>query len=105
MATLSVGSKKAQKRFSLKAYLAKSSTRELIAGLLAISPWIIGFLAFTVFPLLASFYLSFTKYNLVRPPQWTGFANYLAMFQDERFIASVMVTSFAADDSFCLNTR
>jgi len=93
MATLSAASKKAPKQFSLKTHLAKSSTREAIAGLIAISPWIIGFFAFTVFPLLASFYLSFTKYNLVRPPQWTGFVNYLSMFQDERFIASVVVTS------------
>src|SRR3954452_16949427 len=93
MTTLSTDSKKAPGQFAIKAYLSKSSTREIIAGYLAISPWIIGFIGFTVFPLLASFYLSFTKYNLVRPPQWTGFANYVSMFQDERFIASLVVTS------------
>jgi multiple sugar transport system permease protein len=93
MTTLSTHSKKAPGRLGIKAYLSKSSTREVIAGLLSISPWFIGFFGFTVFPLLASLYLSFTKYNLVKPPQWTGFTNYVSMFQDERFIAALVVTS------------
>lgn len=93
MTTLSAGSKKISGQFGLKAYLSKSSTREMIAGYLAISPWIIGFFVFTVFPLLASLYLSFTKYNLVKPPVWTGFTNYVSMVQDERFIAALIVTS------------
>lgn len=71
----------------------RPATQEALAGYLAISPWIIGFFVFTVFPLAASAYLSFTKYNLLKPPQWTGGANYVAMFQDERFLASLSVTA------------
>ena len=70
----------------------RPATREAIAGYLAISPWIVGLLAFTAFPLLASVYLSLTKYNLLQPPRWVGLANYGALLQDERFIASFKVT-------------
>jgi multiple sugar transport system permease protein len=70
----------------------KSSTREAIAGYVAISPWLTGLLAFTAFPLLASLYLSFTQYNLVKPPIWVGSDNYAAMLRDERFIVSFRIT-------------
>src|SRR5690349_19577281 len=84
--------KQSGRRRTLTSRLLRPATQEALAGYLAISPWIIGFFGFTVFPLLASLYLSFTKYNLLRPPQWTGMTNYLALFQDERFIASLLVT-------------
>ncbi len=32
-----------------------------------ISPWIIGFLAFSLIPMLASFFLAFTEYNVIQP--------------------------------------
>jgi multiple sugar transport system permease protein len=43
-------------------------------------PWVIGFIIFTVFPVGASLYLSFTSYNLVRPPTWIGLQNYADLF-------------------------
>jgi multiple sugar transport system permease protein len=70
----------------------RPTTREAIAGYLAISPWFVGLFAFTAFPLLASIYLSLTRYNLLQPPRWIGLANYGALLQDERFIASFKVT-------------
>jgi multiple sugar transport system permease protein len=39
-----------------------------------------------------SLYLSFTRYNLLTPPEWRGLDNYLRMFADPRFKASVGVT-------------
>lgn len=50
--------------------------REELAGYAFISPWLIGFLVFTVGPMLASLFYSFTRYNIVDPPKWVGFANY-----------------------------
>ena len=44
------------------------------------SPWIIGFLAFTVYPMVSSFYFSFTSYDLLSTPHWVGTANYRFMF-------------------------
>jgi multiple sugar transport system permease protein len=67
--------------------------REALAGYVAISPWVIGMLVFTAFPLLASVYLSFTRYNLVKPPEWAGMLNYATMLHDDRFITSLRITT------------
>ncbi|MCC7352297.1 MAG: sugar ABC transporter permease [Anaerolineae bacterium] len=72
--------------------------REEIEGYLCISPWLIGFLAFLVFPLLFSIYLSFTSYDYVSAPKWVGLANYQKALQgDPLFWRSLRVTfSFSA---------
>jgi multiple sugar transport system permease protein len=64
--------------------------REAIEGILYLSPWIIGFLLFIAGPLFASLYLSFTKYNVLRPPQFIGFDNFItALTEDELFLPSI----------------
>ncbi|MDB5075387.1 MAG: binding-protein-dependent transport system inner rane component [Chloroflexi bacterium] len=71
--------------------------REAIAGLLFVLPWIVGILAFTVYPILASLYFSFTDYNIVQPPRWTGFSNYTAIFtSDTDFITGVQNSAYYA---------
>lgn len=58
--------------------------REAIEGILYLSPWIIGFLLFIAGPLVASLYLSFTKYNVLRPAQFIGFENFIvALTKDD----------------------
>lgn len=54
--------------------------REAAAGRALVTPWVLGFLVFTLFPIAASFYLSFTQYNLFRAPQWVGLDNYRQLF-------------------------
>lgn len=54
--------------------------REALAGYAFVIPWIIGFLVFTIGPMLASLYFSFTRYNIIDPPQWIGLANYERVF-------------------------
>jgi multiple sugar transport system permease protein len=56
------------------------SKREALYGYIFISPWLIGFILFTLGPMLASLYFSFTDYNIVTPPQWVGLANYTKIF-------------------------
>lgn len=53
---------------------------EAAAGRALVTPWVIGFLIFNVFTIGASFYLSFTEYNLFRAPQWIGLENYRELF-------------------------
>jgi multiple sugar transport system permease protein len=48
-----------------------------------LSPWLVGFLAFTVYPTLASLYFSFTHYSLVGSPTWVGLANYRFLFSSD----------------------
>ena len=47
-------------------------------------PWIIGFLIFTAGPMLWSFFLSFTEYNVIRPPEPIGLENYEDLTRDRR---------------------
>lgn len=71
--------------------------REALEGVLYLSPWIIGFLVFVAGPLLASAYLSFTKYNVLRPPEWIGLQNYIYAFtKDELFLPSIWRTFYYA---------
>lgn len=67
--------------------------RETLKGYAFISPFVIGFLAFTLIPIVTSLYFSFTKYNLFSPPEWIGLANYKKMFTDDpRYWNSLKVT-------------
>jgi multiple sugar transport system permease protein len=67
--------------------------RRNFAGYAFLAPWLVGFFLLAIGPILASLYLSFTKYNIVRPPQWIGLDNYAYMFQfDARFRKSLSVT-------------
>jgi multiple sugar transport system permease protein len=66
--------------------------RDLI-GYAFLAPWLIGFLCFSLGPVLASLYLSFTKFDLLRPAQWIGGENYVRMFSaDPRFWQALKVT-------------
>ncbi|WP_110931296.1 carbohydrate ABC transporter permease [Paenibacillus bouchesdurhonensis] len=73
--------------------LRKQSLRANLTGYAFISPFVIGFLAFTLIPILISLYLSFTNYNLFNDPQWIGTFNFKKMFtQDQKYWNSVRVT-------------
>jgi multiple sugar transport system permease protein len=52
--------------------------RRLVLGLM--SPWIVGFCVFLVYPLVMNVYLSMTHYDLLNPPRWIGLANYRYAF-------------------------
>lgn len=68
--------------------------REALEGYLFISPWIIGFLVFTAGPILATLFISFTKWQVFGPPEWIGLANYARMIHDPLFYQSLKVTGF-----------
>ena len=50
--------------------------QDLCKGLAFCSPWIIGFLVFTLLPLVLSLYYSFCDYSLLQRPVWIGTQNY-----------------------------
>ena len=66
----------------------KPETRKILRGVAFISPWIVGFLAFTLYPLLASFYYSFTDFSLFGSPKWVALTNYAKLFADPKFFKS-----------------
>lgn len=57
-----------------------------------LSPWLIGFVVFTAGPMVWSFALSFTSYNLVSSPQPTGLDNYRRIFNDPRAHTALLNT-------------
>jgi multiple sugar transport system permease protein len=64
-------------------------------GYLFLLPWFIGFFGLTIGPILTSFYLSFTHFDLLTAPRWAGVDNYVRMFtNDPKFAASMRVTFF-----------
>lgn len=69
--------------------------QETLEGVLYLSPWAIGFLAFVAGPILASFYLSFTKYNVLTEPEFIGLRNYVtALTKDDLFLPSIVRTFY-----------
>ena len=61
-------------------------------GLAYLAPYIIGLLVFTMIPFLGSLYLSFTDYNLINAPVWSGLANFTDLTTDRTFKRSLNVT-------------
>ena len=73
---------------------SKTQRRDLVKGLLFILPAVIGFLAFTVYPIFQSLYYSFTDYNVLQSPTWVGLENYKDLFHDRLFIISLRNTAY-----------
>jgi multiple sugar transport system permease protein len=55
---------------------------------------ILGLLIFTAYPIVFTFYLSFTEYKIVDAPTFIGLRNYVEMFSDELFLKSLSATIY-----------
>lgn len=75
-----------------KAGSADKATPDNKAAYIFLAPWIVGLVVFTIGPMLASLYLSFTDYNLLKPPVFSGFDNIERMLNDARLWNSLGVT-------------
>jgi multiple sugar transport system permease protein len=58
---------------------------EVIDGYLAILPWLVGFLAFTAVPVVASIGIAFTNWQILTPATWAGLANFTKLLSDQLF--------------------
>ncbi len=79
-----------------RAALTPRQRRDLWLGLAFVSPWLVGFLVFTVYPVLASLFFSFTDYNVVSAPRWIGTRNYADLFSDPLFGKTLYNTLYLA---------
>ena len=70
--------------------------RENIKGFLFLSPWLIGLLVFTAYPIIASFVFSFCYYNGISAPHFSGLDNYKQLFADPLFWQSIRNTLYLA---------
>ncbi len=79
----------------MKNFKGKIIKKEALEGYLFISPWLIGFCAFVAGPMIASLYLSFTKWELLDKPIWVGLDNFKVMFfEDPLFWTTLYNTAY-----------
>ena len=75
--------------------MTRMDRRNLRNGLLFAAPYIVGFLVFTLYPLLASIYYSLCRYNVIHPPVWIGLENFRTLFtRDPLFWKALYNTLF-----------
>ncbi len=88
----SVGADRRAPGYGAGAFAGLSPARrtEAIQGFLFISPWIIGFLAFTAYPILSSLYYAFTRYDVINDPVWVGLQNFQTMFTTDPNFATAL---------------
>lgn len=76
-----------------KRTVSKVTVRNTIWGLFFVAPWIIGFIMWTVNPMLASLNFSFTRYDLLRPPVPIGLGNYTEIFTEDANFPKVIANT------------
>lgn len=81
----------------------KLNRRDNINGFLFALPWIMGFICFSLIPLLTSLYYSFTSFNPVKSPEWVGLENFRYILGDPLVIKSLKNTMFMAFVSTPIN--
>ncbi len=63
-------------------------------ALVLLLPNLLGFAIFILFPILATFYIGFTDWNMANSMEWVGFDNYIALANDEIFIKVLINTLY-----------
>ncbi|MDU0204441.1 MULTISPECIES: sugar ABC transporter permease [Paenibacillus] len=92
-AETSIAPQRVHSRKITSSFTLKGRWESPFAGYLFISPWLLGFLLLTLWPMIQSMYYSFTKYTLLDAPEWIGLRNYERIFaDDEIFRQSLKIT-------------
>ncbi len=81
-----------------------TQTRDARIGLLFAAPWILGFGGLLAYPILASFYYSFTNFSVLRPAKWIGISNYWELAGDGVFHGALQNTLLYAVGAVPLGT-
>ena len=78
--------------------------KEAWEGRLFVAPWVLGFLIFTIGPMLASVYFAFSEYSVLSRAKWVGLDNFVKMFtRDRLFRLSLYNTAYFVFLSVPLN--
>lgn len=87
-----------------RATVTSREKERLRTGLLFISPWLLGFTALTVYPLLSSLWFSLCDYSVLSEPVYIGADNYRELWRDEVFWLALRNTVVFAAVSIPLGT-
>lgn len=74
---------------------SKASRKGRWTGLLYISPWILGFLVFQLYPIFSSFAYSFTNFDMLSVPDFIGAQNYQELFTEDYDFYNTLWVTFA----------
>lgn len=99
MTAAASGSPKAVPRPSARLRAAEERSAWLFA-----SPWLVGFVVFTLGPMLASAAMTFADWSIMKPPVFVGLANYSRFLQDPLVLQSFKVTTIYSLGYVPLNT-
>ncbi len=66
--------------------------KKKVVPYLLVSPYIVHFFVFIAFPVVFSIVLTFHKWNIISPMEYSGFGNYIRLFQDTLFLKSILNT-------------
>lgn len=72
----------------------RAEKKEALTAMVFIAPWVVGFLVFTLYPILSSLYYSMTNYNVLNPPSFIGFENYINLLKDKVYLKSLTNTLY-----------
>lgn len=61
----------------------KKGLRKHSTSLIFATPFLVLFFTFTVIPVIIAIFLSFTRYDIIRVPQFVGIENYLMLFLED----------------------
>jgi len=67
--------------------------QEELTAWLFVAPVALGILIWQVYPVLYSLYVSFTAWNFVSAPRWTGLQNYTQLFASDQFFSAALRNS------------
>ncbi len=70
----------------------KNTTKNILKGLLFISPWLIGAIVLTFLPFIQSFFYTFTRFSITMKAEWIGLENFVEIFHDPLFWKSLKNT-------------
>jgi multiple sugar transport system permease protein len=101
VATLATQATSAQRQPQTKP--SRLAWRRNLEGWLFASPWIVGFVLWTLGPMLASLVVAFTEWDLITPPRWVGTTNLTAMAADPLVAQALKVTTLYAITSVPLH--
>lgn len=87
----------------MKRKLSSTARKEAISGWLFVAPALTLFLCFVLLPTIAMLVLCFTKYNMLKPPTFTGLANFLRLFSDGKLKTVALNTAKLAVCAVVLN--
>lgn len=62
--------------------MGRLERQEAIWGYAFITPWLLGFVIFTIGPMVASLFFSFTQYNVLTEARWVGLQNYTDLLSE-----------------------